>query len=291
MRGSELANLALFVAVARHRSFRKAAVEREIAPSAVSHGIRSLEERVGVRLIQRTTRSVSLTEAGECFLEHLLPAFELIGRAHDTLNSFRESPFGSVRINLPASIAPYVLREVLGPLTRRNPGLGLDVVATDRMVDIVEEGFDAGIRFGELLSQAVRIRHAQRFTVVGSPGYFRDRPPPRDPRDLQHHRCIRYRFPSGKLFDWEFERDGESLSVEVAGPITLDSQELMVEAALQDCGLAYVWEDRAEPHLEDGRLVRCLDPWCPDADDLFLYYPSRRHLAGGLRALIALLKV
>lgn len=293
MRGADLAELATFQAVARHRSFRKAATERAIAPSAVSHAIRSLEERVGVRLLHRTTRSVSLTEAGERFLADLGAAFALIEQAHDGLNRFRQTPFGAVRLNLPASVASLVLRDVLGPLTRRNPGLQLDIVATDRLVDIVAEGFDAGIRFGEVLSKdmiAVRLRAAPRFAVVGSPAYFRGRRMPDSPRDLGEHACIRYRFPSGKLFDWEFDRDGEEMAVAVDGPITLDSQELMVEAALQGCGLAYVWEDRIAAHLRSGALARCLEPWCRSADDLFLYYPSRRHLSGSLRALIDALK-
>ena len=138
---------------------------------------------------------------------------------------------------------------------------------------------------------AVRIRRAQPFAVVGSPGYFRDDPLPVSPRDLQQHVCIRYRFPSGKLFNWEFARGGEEIAVEVEGPLTLDSQELMVEAALQGCGLAYVWEDRIREPVRSGALVRCLEEWSPLADDLFLYSPSRRHLSAGLRALIDLLMV
>jgi DNA-binding transcriptional LysR family regulator len=182
---------------------------------------------------------------------------------------------------------------VLGPLTSRNPGLRLEVAATDSLVDIVEEGFDAGVRLGEVLSQdmiAVRIRNAQRFAVVGSPAYFKDRPPLSTPRDLGGHLCIRYRFPSGKMFNWEFERGGEAMAVEVEGPMTFDNQELMVEAALQSCGLAYVWEDRIRGHLQSGALIRRLEDWSPPANDVFLYYSSRRHLSGGLRALIAALK-
>src|SRR5208283_5081995 len=142
---------------------------------------------------------------------------------------------------------------------------------------IVEGGFDAGVRFGEVLSQdmiAVRIKPSQRFAVVGSPDYFLARAAPYNPSDLRRHLCIRYRFPSGKIFNWEFERNGETVEVEVNGPVTLDSQELMIEAAIQGCGLAYVWEDRAAPHLRSGVLRRCLDEWCAVNDDLFLYYPS-----------------
>lgn len=179
MRASELGEMSTFLAVARHRSFRKAATERGVASSAVSHAIRSLEERIGVRLLQRTTRSVALTDAGERFLAELAPAFEQIARAQESLNTFRETPFGTVRINLPTSIAPFLLRDVMVPLIEENPGLNLDVVATDSLVDIVEEGFDAGIRFGEVLSRdmvAVRIGPVQRLVVVGSPEYLSRHP-------------------------------------------------------------------------------------------------------------------
>lgn len=294
MRGTELSELSTFLAVARHRSFRKAATERGVAASAVSHTIRSLEERIGVRLIQRTTRSVTLTDAGERYLADLTPAFEQLARAQDGLNAFRATPFGTVRINVPTSIAPFAFRDVLGQLIEGNPGLKLDIVATDRLIDIVEEGFNAGIRFGEVLSRdmvAVRIRPVQRLIVVGSPSYFRSRLPPQHPRDLRQHIGIRYRYPGGAMFDWRFEQDGEVIVVQVEGPITLDDQDLMIEAALQGCGLAYVWEDRARPHLEAGTLHRCLQDWCQIKDDLFLYYPSRRHVSGALRVLIDRLKV
>jgi DNA-binding transcriptional LysR family regulator len=293
MQAAELGELATFLAVARLKSFRKAAVERGVASSAVSHAIRSLEERVGVRLFHRTTRSVSLTEAGARFLSELQPAFGRIEKALDGLNSFRGTPFGTVRINIPSAIAPMVMHDVMGPLVKENPGLHLDVVATDRLIDIVEEGFDAGIRFGERLSQdmvAVHIKPRLRFAVVGSPRYFEGRKAPLTPADLRDHTCIRYRFPSGAIFNWQFERDGEALEVEVAGSVTTDSQELMVEAALQGCGLAYVWDDRVLTHLASGALVRCLDEWCAFDDGLFLYYPSRRHVSAGLRALIGILK-
>jgi len=289
MQGTHLAELAIFVAVARHGSFRKAAIERNVAPSAISHSIRSLEERVGVRLFNRTTRSVSLTDAGQRFLSELQPAFGQIGQALDGLNAYRDTPFGTVRLNVPVSICRFVLGEVMGPLLAENPGLQLDVVATDRLVDIVEEGFDAGVRFGERLSQdmiAVRIKPRLRFAVVGTPKYFQSRKPPQHPRDLHAHTCIRYRFPSGTIFNWEFEKDGEIINVEVTGPITIDNQELMVEAALKGCGLAYVWDSHVKEHLQNGTLIRCLDDWCAYDDTLFLYYPSRRHVSGGLRALI-----
>ncbi|MDX8510262.1 LysR family transcriptional regulator [Mesorhizobium captivum] len=293
MQGGELAELSTFLAVARHRSFKKAAVERGVAASAVSHAIRNLEGRVGVRLFHRTTRSVSLTEAGERFLSELHPAFGQIEQALDSLNAYRETPFGTVRINIPSSIAPFVLKTVMGPLVKQNPGLRLDIVATDELVDIVADGFDCGIRFGERLTQnmiAVRIKPTLRFSVVGSPEYFQGRTPPRVPADLVEHLCIRYRFPSGAIYDWQFEKDGEAVDVEVSGAVTLDSQELMVEAALQGCGLAYVWDNRIASHLASGALIRCLDDWCAPDDGLFLYYPSRRHVSAGLRAVIDMMK-
>ncbi|SFR94835.1 DNA-binding transcriptional regulator, LysR family [Dyella sp. OK004] len=290
---TELAELAAFAAVARHLSFRQAAAERGTSASAVSHAIRHLEARVGVRLFHRTTRSVSLTEAGAMLAGRMAPALADMRDAMDALNAYRDTPFGTVRLNVPNSIAPFLLDDVLVPLLQRNPGLRLDVVATDRLVDIVAEGFDAGIRFGERLSQdmvAVRVRASFRFTVVGAPDYFREHPMPRTPHELHEHTCIRYAFPSGALLPWEFVRNGESMQVDVDGPLTVDSQELMASSAARGLGLAYVWEERAAPYLHDGRLQRCLQDWCATDDNLFLYFPNRRHVSAGLRAVIEAIK-
>ncbi|WP_420997650.1 LysR family transcriptional regulator [Cupriavidus sp. 30B13] len=292
MENAELAELAVFASVARHLSFRQAATERGTSASAVSHSIRSLEGRVGVRLFHRTTRSVSLTEAGEALHARLQPALADMRSALDGLNSFRATPFGTIRLNVPNSIAPYVLGDAM-ELLAANSGLKLEVVATDALVDIVQEGFDAGIRFGERLSQdmiAVRIKPKFRFTVVGSPSYFERKPPPMAPHDLHDHDCIRYAFPSGTTFNWEFARDGEIVKVEVAGPLTVDSQELMADAAARGLGLAYIWEDRAAPYLHDGRLRRCLEDWCTVDESVFLYFPSRKHQSAGLRALVEIMK-
>lgn len=293
MENGELAELAAFAAVAKQLSFHKAAIERGTSSSAMSHAIRNLETRVGVRLFHRTTRSVSLTEAGEQLFARLDPALEDMRKAVEELNSFRATPFGTIRINVPNSIAPFVLGEVTESLLKHNPGLKLEVIATDTMVDIVEGGFDAGIRFGERLSPgmiAVRINARFRFTVVGSPDYFKDRPMPATPQDLHNHVCIRYAFPSGTIFHWEFMRQGEIVQVEVDGPLTVDSQELMADAAARGLGLAYVWEERAAPFLQAGRLLRCLEEWCPADENIFLYFPSRRNPSAGLRALIDAMK-
>ena len=293
MENAELTELAAFAAVARHLSFRQAAIERGTSSSAMSHAIRSLETRVGIRLFHRTTRSVSLTEPGEMLFARLSPALSDMRAAVDELNSFRATPFGTVRINVPNSIAPFVLGDAMELLLKRNPGLKLEIVATDTLVDIVDQGFDAGIRFGERLSQdmiAVRIRSKLRFVVVGSPSYFKGKRIPTTPYDLQNHTCIRYAFPSGTIFNWEFSKNGEVFRVDVDGPLTVDSQELMAEAAARGLGLAYVWEDRAAPYLRDGRLQSCLEDWGFVEEGLFLYFPSRRHQSAGLRALIEAMK-
>lgn len=293
METTELSELAVFAAVARHRSFRHAAIERGTSASAISHSIRNLETRVGIRLFHRTTRSVSLTDAGEMLFSRLEPALTDMRAAVDALNSFRATPFGTIRLNVPNSLALYILRDVMPDLLAKNPGLKLEVVATDSLVDIVEGGFDAGIRPGERLSQdmiAVRIRPSFRFTVVGAPSYFERKPIPRTPHDLSEHDCVRYAFPSGAIFGWEFAKAGEAIQVEVDGPLTVDSQELMVEAAAQGVGLAYVWEDRAAPYIADGRLRYCLEDWCTTEENLFLYFPSRKHQSAGLRALIEAMK-
>ncbi|RUL78974.1 LysR family transcriptional regulator [Dyella choica] len=290
---TELAELTVFVAVAKHLSFRQAATERGTSASAISHSVRSLEARVGVRLFHRTTRSVSLTDAGEMLFARLEPAIQDVRAAVDQLNAFRDTPIGKIRINVPNSIATYVLGDAMQTLLTRNPGLKLEVVATDALVDIVEEGFDAGIRFGERLSPdvvAVRIKPTFRFIVVGSPGYFEKKSIPQTPHDLHEHDCIRYAFPSGALLNWEFSKDGETLQVEVAGTLTVDSQELMTDAAARGLGLAYIWTDRAEPYLRDGRLRSCLEDWCTLDESLFLYFPSRKHQSAGLRALIEVMK-
>ncbi|MFK3707379.1 LysR family transcriptional regulator [Klebsiella sp. NPDC088457] len=284
--------LTVFASVAKHLSFRRAAIERGTSSSAVSHSIRSLETRVGVRLFHRTTRSVSMTEAGQVLYAKLQPALVDMQNALDGLNSFRASPFGTVRINVPSSLAVFVLGEAM-ELLAHNTGLKLDVVATDALVDIVEEGFDAGIRFGERLSQdmiAVRLKPKFRFAVVGSPGYFATHPAPVTPHDLQQHACIRYAFPSGKILNWEFAKEGKMLEVDVTGPLTTDSQELMVDAAARGLGLAYIWADRAAPYVYDGRLQRCLEDWCTIEEDLFLYFSGRKHQTAGLRAIIDALK-
>lgn len=293
MRSTDLSELAAFDAVARHRSFRKAGEERGVTASAVSHAVSNLEARVGIRLLNRTTRSVSLTDAGAMLLSRLSPAFDDIGSAMDGLNQFRDTPFGKVRINAPSSIAPFVLGPALGGLINANPNLGLEVVTTDRLVDIVEEGFDAGIRLGESLRDgmtAVKINPRLRFAVVGSRSYFARRSPPRTPAELADHVCLQNCYPSGVRYAWAFEKSGREIEFQPVGPFTSDDHDLLVQAALANTGLAYVWENRAEACVKDGRLVRVLEDWCPPEDWLYLYYPTRKYISAGLRALIEALR-
>ncbi|MGO7395370.1 LysR family transcriptional regulator [Rhizobium ruizarguesonis] len=289
MRATELSELAAFAAVARHKSFRKAGEERGVTASAISHAVLNLEDRIGIRLLNRTTRSVSLTEAGELLISHLDPAFGEMAAALDALNRYRDTPFGKVRINVPNSIGPFVIGRIIGPLLKSNPHLQLEINATDRLVDIVEEGFDAGIRFGERVTEgmiALRIKPRIRLVVVGSPAYFETRPKPATPHELKRHLCIQNMFPSGARYAWEFEKDGQRVSFQPSGPLSLDDHELMMQAALGGGGLAYIWEPRVEKAIASGELIKVLDDWCQPEEPLYLYYPSRRHMSAGFRAVI-----
>lgn len=293
MRTTDLSELAAFAAVARHRSFRRASEERGVTASAISHAVSSLEARVGIRLLNRTTRSVSLTDAGAMLLSRLQPAFGDIGSALEGLNKFRDTPFGKVRINAPNSVAPFIFANVMGPLLAQNPNLEIEIVATDRLVDIVAEGFDAGIRLGSNLQDgmtAVRIKPRLRFVVVGSPAYFKEHGKPRSPEHLRNHACIQNMYPSGARYPWSFTRDGRSIEVQPAGSLSLDDHELMVQAAVAGTALAYVWEKRAEAEIKAGRLVRCLDAWIAPEDWLHLYYPTRKFISAGLRAVIGAMR-
>lgn len=294
MRTTDLSELAAFDAVARHLSFRRAAEERGVTASAMSHAISGLEARLGIKLLNRTTRSVSLTDAGAVLQTKLSPAFGDIGAALDALNQYRDTPFGKVRINVPNSLALFVMGDVIGPLISTNPQLELEVVATDRMIDIVAEGFDAGVRLGESVTPgmiAVKIKPRMRLVVVGSPDYFKSRPVPRTPHDLKDHVCIQNMYPNGTRYSWEFERRGKQIPFQPSGPLSLDDHELMLQVALSGSALAYVWEARAARDIADGRLIQCLDEWCPPEDWLYLYYPSRRNISAGLRAVIKAMRV
>lgn len=283
------ADLGVFLAIARHGSFRKAAAELGVTPSALSHSLRLIEERLGVRLFNRTTRSVALTEAGGRLYGRVSPAFRDIDDAIDELNSFRDRPFGTLRLNVPRICARIVLMPLLSRFIVAYPDIRVELVVDDALVDIVAEGFDAGIRFGEsiaadMITVPIGPRHA--FAVVGSPDYIARHGTPADPRDLSRFPCIRLRFAHGAIYAWEFERGGIEVNVEVDGPLTLSEQDLMLDAALDGAGLAYLFEGQVRAHLDSGALMRVLEDWCPYYPGFYLYYPSRRQMPSPLRAFI-----
>jgi DNA-binding transcriptional LysR family regulator len=282
-------DLAAFLAIARHRSFRKAADAMGVTPSALSHALRGTEERVGVRLLNRTTRSVALTEAGERLFARINPAFRDIQDAIEDLNSFRHRPAGTLRFNAARVACHLVLLPILARFMAEYPDIRVEVVSDNALSDVVGQGFDAGIRFGEAIAAdmiAAPIGPRVRFAVVGSPGLLAQHGTPRSPHDLRQIPCIRYRFLSGVLYRWEFERGGDEVEVEVDGPLTVSDQDLMVGPALDGAGLAYVFEAQVQQHLAAGRLVRVLADWCPFYPGFFLYYPSRRQLPAALRAFV-----
>lgn len=293
MRTSGLTELEAVLAVARQRSFRAAATELEMSTSALSHTVAALETRLGVRLFNRTTRSVSLSEAGEQFVASVAPALSAIRDAVEQASSRRLTPAGTLRINTSPGAARQVMTPLILEYLRRYPEMMVDIVTEGRLVDIVVDGFDAGIRLAESVPQdmiAVPFGLAQRLVVVGAPAYFARHAPPRSPGELLAHRCIRYRLASGAIWRWEFERHGESLDVDVQGPLTLDDSTLMLEAARAGVALAYLSDWNVAEDLAQGRLQCVLEDWTPPFDGLCLYYPGRRHVPAGLRALIELIR-
>ena len=295
MRRGELADLTAFIAVADHLSFRAAAVRLGVTPSALSHTVRQLEERVGVRLLNRTTRSVSPTDAGRRLLERLRPAIDQIAGALDDLNGERSRPFGRLRIYATHLAGAAVLAPVWARFLSTYPDVDLEVALDDASTDIVARGFDAGIGSRDLAAAdmvAVRVMAPMKVAIVGAPGYFARRPPPRLPDDLGHHECIQFRRGSdGSIFDWAFERAGRSRRISVAGRLMVNDPRMCVRAAVDGLGIAYTIEALAEPFLRSGQLVRVLEDWSPCFDGMFLYYPGHRQVPAPLRALIDMIRV
>jgi DNA-binding transcriptional LysR family regulator len=289
MRSIDPGDLAPFLAIARHRSFRRAADAIGCTPSALSHAIRALEERLDIRLFHRTTRSVALTEAGEQLFARLAPAFRDIDDALEDLDSFRGAPAGRLRLNCARSSAEMVVQPLVSRFLAAHPRVQVDIVVSNALIDLVSGGFDAGIRFGETIAQdmiAVPIGPQQRSAVVASPALLARHPAPLRPEDLKALPCIRLRFDSGRYYAWEFERDGQDVRVEVDGPLTMNDQSLMVAAAIDGTGLAYAFEGQVEQPIAEGRLVRVLEDWCPWYSGFHLYYPGRRQPPAALRAFI-----
>jgi DNA-binding transcriptional LysR family regulator len=275
-------------AIAARKSFRAAANDLGISASALSHAVASLESRLGVRLFNRTTRSVSLTPAGEQFLTRVKPAMREIADAMHEVNEQRSTPAGLIRINTSEGAGEQILAPIVTEFLRRyGDDVQLELVTEAGLVDIVADGFDAGVRLAEMVPRdmiSIPIGKTQRHVVVGAPSYFTTRTRPRSPSDLKEHVCVRYRLPGGSIYRWEFEKRGQILSVDITGPLTLDSDRLVLRAALEGAGLAYVSEWSARKALAEGRLIQVLSDWTPPYPGLCLYYPSHRHLAAAMRA-------
>jgi DNA-binding transcriptional LysR family regulator len=290
---NDLNVLSAFMAIAEERSFTKAARRLGVSQSALSHAIRALEEQIGVRLLARTTRSVAPTEAGDELLRALRPALSDVRAALGKLTGMRGRPAGRVRLIVSPLAASSVLGTKLGQFARTYPDVVLDITTEESRVDLVAGGYDAGIHYGEFIEQdmvAIRVSPDHRPAIVGAPGYFESHPTPKSPRDLLQHRCINFRHGREEIYRWEFDKGKQSLSVAVGGPLVVDDVELVIRAALDGVGLAYLGEDRAAPHLERGALVRVLESWCQPFPGFFLYYPSRRQQPAALSALIEMLR-
>ena len=286
-----LNDLDAVLAIARKGSFRAAALDLGMSTTALSNAVGKLEATLGVRLFNRTTRSVSPTDAGRLFVERAGPALQDIHGAMEAVRSQQATPSGTLRINAFATAA----REILSPLVleflRRHRQVHVDLVTEGRLVDIVAEGFDLGVRASDLVPSdmiAVSLGRPQRYAVVGSPAYFEKHKRPRVPPDLVDHPCIRVRLPNGALYRWQFEKRGQAAQIDVDGPITLDEASLARTAVLEGMGLGFFMERDARADIETGRLIRVLEDWTPPRTGLSLYYPGRRNPSAALRAFIDL---
>lgn len=289
----ELKDLSAFVAVVRAGGFRDAARARNESPSGLSEAVRRLESRLGIRLLNRTTRSVSPTEAGQRLFERLVPALGEIEAALDVVNALRDRPAGTLRLNVPANVAKTVLPGVVVPFLAAFPDIRLDVIVEDSFVDLLAAGCDAGIRYDEKLEKdmvAVPIGpRIQRLATAAAPSYLEAHGCPRHPRDLLDHACLRGRFSSGASPAWEFERKGEVIKIDPKGPLITQpglACDLMVTAALSGLGIIHLFEDWLQPHLDSGALAPVLQPWWQSFPGPFLYYPGTRLMPAPLRAFI-----
>ena len=288
-------DLAAFVAVARERSFTRAAAKQGVSQSALSQTIKALEARLGVRLLTRSTRSVSATEAGQRLLRTLAPRFEEIEQELGALSALRDKPAGTIRITAGEHPAVSILQPALQRILPDHPDIHVEIVVDYGLTDIVAQGYDAGVRLGEQVAKdmiAVRIGLDMRMAVVGSPAYFATRPRPETPQDLTNHNCINIRLPTyGGLFAWEFERDGRELRVRVEGQVVVNHGAVRLASVLDGLGLAYVPEDQIVDHVASGRLIRVLEDWCAPFSGYHLYYPSRRHASPAFAVVLDALRL
>jgi DNA-binding transcriptional LysR family regulator len=294
MQKRDLTDLQSFLVVARERSFTKAAAKLGLSQSALSHTMRELEERLGLRLLMRTTRSVAPTDAGERLLRTLAPRLEEIEAELNSLSALRGKPAGTIRITAGEHAAETVLWPKLSKLLPQYPDIKVELIVDYGLRDIVADRYDAGVRTGEQIAKdmiAVRIGPDMRMAVVGAPSYFAKRPRPKRPQDLTTHTCINLRLPTyGNVYAWEFEKNGRELKVHVEGQLTFNNLALRIEAALAGCGLAYLPEDQVRAHIAQGRLVRVLADWCPLYTGYHLYYPSRRHPSAAFATVVEALR-
>jgi len=295
MNREDWGSLAAFAVVAEERSFTRAAARLGVSPSALSHTMRRLEERLRIQLLARSTRSVSTTDAGERLLARLGPAIEEISGAVEDLGRLLDRPSGHIRITASRSAARMVVTPVLARFTQTYPEIVVEVLIDAGLTNIVAERFDAGIRLGESLEKdvvAVPVTGPLRMAVVGSPQYFASHPAPSVPRDLGKHRCINFRLPSaGTLYKWEFEKGQRSVEVGVEGPLISGDEGIIIDAALSGVGLAYLIEDQVASLLQAGTLARVLEDWCQPFPGFFLYYPGRRQVSPALAAFIDAIRV
>jgi DNA-binding transcriptional LysR family regulator len=293
MRKPGFTEMTAFVAIAERSSFAKAAVHLGVSRSALSETIRGLEDKLGVRLLNRTTRSVALTEVGERLLAELRPALASFEAAVESINKFRDKPAGHLRLTVPRPAAKMVIEPILSKFLATYPAISLEIITDSALTDIVRDRFDAGIRPGHVLEQdmiAIRVGEDARPTVVASPDYLRQHGRPKMPADLQAHNCIRQRFASGAIHQWAFEKRGKNLEVMVKGSLVVSDGELSLRAALDGVGLARLPITLVEPHIARRKLVPLLEDWTPRSVGFYLYYPSRRQAPAALQAFVDFLK-
>ncbi|WP_119307036.1 LysR family transcriptional regulator [Cohaesibacter haloalkalitolerans] len=294
MRKEDLGDLAVFLVASEEANFTRAAARLGVSQSAVSHTIRRLEASIGIKLMNRTSRRISLTDAGEKLLSTLRPGMEQIDARIEELRSLGDAPRGLVRLTASKPIAKTLLWPVLSEIARDYPEIEIELNLDSRLNDLTEDRFDAGVRLGEFVARdmiSVRISPPVRIAAVASPGYLKDREPPEHPRDLASHICINHRFgPNAAIYEWEFEKDQEELVVRVSGSFVFNDSDMAIRAAKEGHGIAYVTETEVRDELRTGSLVRLLDDWCPPFEGYHLFYSSRRQMSSALRLLIDRLK-
>jgi DNA-binding transcriptional LysR family regulator len=292
-RRSDFADLSYFLEIAKHRSFRRAGLELGLSASALSHALRGLEERLGVRLFNRTSRSVTLTAAGEALQAAIQGPFNEIGRALDVVNRFRDAPMGRVRLSVPNDAADHLIAPILSTFVERYPDVELEVAVSNRMIDVIEGGYDAGIRFGGTVPEdmiAQRLSADIRWIVVAAPAYLEKFGAPAHPNDILSHRCIRIRIGDSSIYRWEFERGDEQFAIAAPGSLIVDDGRLGLAAAIDGAGLMYAADTMVRAHLASGVLRTVLDDWAPVGGGYHIYYSSRRQVPAALRLLIDLVR-